>query len=171
VVKSRRLTVDELARAVGCSVRNVRALQSAGILPGPELRGRTGYYGEEHVRRLVAVQQLQAEGFSLAALRVLLRAYDEGDSLEEVLGLPPRPPRPARRGGARQPAPDPFDGFAGRRRPGRLLAVVPTSVLDCWPGEAAYPPVAEVLATAATRSGGTSAGAVVDGRRAERVAR
>src|SRR5579864_9506762 len=84
------ITIDELARATGCSVRNVRALQSAGVLPPPELRGRTGFYGEDHLRRLRAVLRLQDEGFSLAAVRSLLGAWERGSTLEEVLGLPAR---------------------------------------------------------------------------------
>lgn len=126
-------TVDELARAAGCSARNVRAMQSAGLLAPPELHGRTGYYGEEHLRRLDAVLRLQGEGFSLASLRALFAAYDEGARLEDVLGLPAR--------GARRPsseaAHDPFEGFARRPRTGRVLAVVPSPVLGMLPGEAA----------------------------------
>ena len=54
------LTIDELARQIGMTVRNVRAHQSRGLLPPPELRGRTGYYGPEHVARLKLIQELQS---------------------------------------------------------------------------------------------------------------
>jgi DNA-binding transcriptional MerR regulator len=63
------LTIDELARRVGMTVRNVRAHQSRGLLPAPEIRGRTGYYGPEHVVRLELVKDLQAEGFNLEAIK------------------------------------------------------------------------------------------------------
>jgi DNA-binding transcriptional MerR regulator len=63
------LTIDELARRVGMTVRNVRAHQSRALLPPPEIRGRTGYYGPEHVARLELVKDLQAEGFNLEAIR------------------------------------------------------------------------------------------------------
>ncbi len=63
------LTIDELASQVGMTVRNVRAHQSRGLLPPPEIRGRTGYYGPEHVARLELVKDLQAEGFNLEAIR------------------------------------------------------------------------------------------------------
>mgnify|MGYP002684132866 CR=1 FL=1 len=46
------MTIDELARASGMTVRNIRAHQSRGLLPAPEVRARTGYYGPEHVARL-----------------------------------------------------------------------------------------------------------------------
>src|SRR3954469_6089843 len=54
------LTIDELARAVGMTVRNVRAYASRGLMPPPRLVGRTGYYGEEHVTRLTLVRELLA---------------------------------------------------------------------------------------------------------------
>src|SRR6185437_14658101 len=41
------LTIDELARETGMTVRNIRAHQSRGLLPPPEVRARTGYYGPE----------------------------------------------------------------------------------------------------------------------------
>jgi DNA-binding transcriptional MerR regulator len=67
-----RLTIDELARRTGMTVRNVRAHQSRGLLPPPEIRGRTGYYGPEHAARLEMIKDLQAEGFSLGSIRRLL---------------------------------------------------------------------------------------------------
>ena len=62
------LTVDQLAREVGMTVRNVRAYAARGLLPPPRLVGRTGYYGPEHVRRLTQVRRLQDEGLNLAAI-------------------------------------------------------------------------------------------------------
>ena len=66
------LTIDQLAQRSGMTVRNVRAHQSRGLLPPPEVRGRTGYYGPEHVARLALIQEMQAEGFSLELIRRLL---------------------------------------------------------------------------------------------------
>jgi len=77
------LTIDELARRIGMTVRNIRAHQSRGLLPAPEVRGRTGYYGPDHVARLELIQELQAEGFNLELIgRLLERA---GGSSSEVL--------------------------------------------------------------------------------------
>ena len=56
------------------TVRNVRAHQSRGLLPPPEVRGRTGYYGHEHVARLELVRELQADGFNLELIRRLLES-------------------------------------------------------------------------------------------------
>ena len=54
------------------SVRNIRNHQSRGLLPPPEVRARTGYYGAEHVERLRLIQQMQAEGFKLSAIQRLI---------------------------------------------------------------------------------------------------
>jgi DNA-binding transcriptional MerR regulator len=67
------LTIDELARETGMTVRNIRAHQSRGLLPPPEVRARTGYYGPEHVARLRLIQELQGNGYNLAAIKDLVR--------------------------------------------------------------------------------------------------
>jgi DNA-binding transcriptional MerR regulator len=78
------LTIDELAREVGMTVRNVRAYRSRGLLPEPELRGRKGYYGRDHVARLEVIRDLKDRGFNLEAIgQIIDRA--PGDSLREVL--------------------------------------------------------------------------------------
>ena len=74
------LTLDGLARTAGTTGRNVRALQSKGLLPGPTLVGRTGEYGKAHVLRLRAVLGLQARGFGLRAIRELLLAWGPLDA-------------------------------------------------------------------------------------------
>ena len=66
------LTIDQLAQRTGMTVRNVRAHQSRGLLPPPEVRGRTGYYGPDHVARLELIRTLQADGFNLELIRRLL---------------------------------------------------------------------------------------------------
>jgi DNA-binding transcriptional MerR regulator len=82
-----RLTVDELARQAGTTTRNVRAHQTRGLLPGPSVVGRTGYYDEHHLARLRLIERLQERGFSLAAVAELLRAWEEGRSLSGLLGF------------------------------------------------------------------------------------
>ena len=72
--KEAELTIDELARRTGMTARNIRAHQSRGLLPPPEVRGRTGYYGAEHLARLELIRELQAEGFNLEAIRRLIEA-------------------------------------------------------------------------------------------------
>ncbi|MDP8992916.1 MAG: MerR family transcriptional regulator [Actinomycetota bacterium] len=82
-----RLTVDELAREAGTTTRNVRNYQSLGLLPPPEVVGRVGYYDEGHLARLRLVARLQGQGYSLAAIGALLRAWEEGRDLADVLGF------------------------------------------------------------------------------------
>jgi DNA-binding transcriptional MerR regulator len=77
------LTIDELARRTGMTVRNIRAHQSRGLLPPPQVRGRTGFYGLEHELRIELIRELQADGFKLEAISRLLESA--GGSTEEVL--------------------------------------------------------------------------------------
>src|SRR6476469_2002779 len=65
------------------TVRNLRAHQSRGLLPPPDVRGRTGYYGPDHVTRVELIKELQTEGFNLEAIRKLLEGTN--GSSEEVL--------------------------------------------------------------------------------------
>jgi DNA-binding transcriptional MerR regulator len=77
------LTIDELARRTGMTVRNIRAHQSRGLLPAPQVRGRTGFYGPEHESRINVIRELQADGYKLEAIGRLLDSA--GGSSEEVL--------------------------------------------------------------------------------------
>jgi DNA-binding transcriptional MerR regulator len=82
---SEGMTIEQLAQKTGMSVRNIRAHQSRGLLPAPEIRGRTGYYGHEHAARLELISEMQADGFNLRAIKRLLGTSD--GSVEEVLGF------------------------------------------------------------------------------------
>jgi DNA-binding transcriptional MerR regulator len=80
-------TIDELAQAAGTPTSTVRLYQSKGLLPPPRLVGRVGWYGEGHLARLRLIGRLQEQGFSLAAIRHLVDAWESGRGLPEVLGL------------------------------------------------------------------------------------
>src|SRR3981081_4606646 len=79
------LTVEQLAAAVGMSVRNIRNHHTRGLLPPPEVRARVGYYSPEHVARLRLILDLQADGFNLASIERLLSGSD--GLAERLLGL------------------------------------------------------------------------------------
>ena len=79
------LTVEQLAYETGMSVRNIRNHQSRGLLPPPEVRARTGYYGPEHVARLRLIQEMQAEGFKLSAISRLIGEH--GADADRFVGL------------------------------------------------------------------------------------
>jgi DNA-binding transcriptional MerR regulator len=70
------MTIRELAERTGMTVRNIRAHQTRGLLPPPVVRGRTGYYNEEHVVRIELTREMQADGLNLEAIR---RVLDSGD--------------------------------------------------------------------------------------------
>lgn len=71
------LTVDQVARLTGTTVRTIRWYQSEGLLPSPRREGRTARYDAAHVQRLEAIRDLQAHGLTLVAIRRLLeRAPD-----------------------------------------------------------------------------------------------
>jgi DNA-binding transcriptional MerR regulator len=74
------LTIDELSRATGMTVRNIRAHQSRGLLPAPRVVGRTGYYGQDHVARLELIREMQADGFNLGSISRLLEGVGESSS-------------------------------------------------------------------------------------------
>jgi DNA-binding transcriptional MerR regulator len=66
------LTIEQLAARAGMTGRNIRAHVTRGLLPPPRLRGRTGFYGAEHVARLQLIAGLQQQGFNLASIRKLV---------------------------------------------------------------------------------------------------
>jgi len=66
------LTIEQLAAHTGLTVRNIRSHVTRGLLPAPHLKGRTGYYGPQHVARLQLVTSLQEQGFNLAAITKLV---------------------------------------------------------------------------------------------------
>lgn len=82
-----RLRIDELAARTGVTSRNIRAYREKGLLPPPELEGRTGYYTEDHVRRLEIIDYLQQRGFSLEAIRQTLEAWTAGGDFSHLLTL------------------------------------------------------------------------------------
>ncbi len=95
-------TIEQLAARTGLTVRNIRSHVTRGLLPPPHLKGRTGYYGEEHVVRLDLITSLQEQGFNLASITKLVNGlaapwltepsevWDEGD-LAAQFGLAPDP--------------------------------------------------------------------------------
>ena len=80
------MTIEELARRTGMTVRNIRAHQTRGLLPAPAVRARTGYYGPEHVARLELIKEMQASGFNLSAIGHVLEMAPAGAG-EELLRL------------------------------------------------------------------------------------
>lgn len=79
--------IDELARAAGTTVRNVRAYQDRGLLPPPRREGRVGIYDEGHLARLRLIGELLGRGYTLANIAELVQAWESGKDLRDLLGL------------------------------------------------------------------------------------
>ncbi|MCF6525202.1 MerR family transcriptional regulator [Streptomyces sp. JJ36] len=73
------LTVDQLAARAGVTVRTIRFYSGRGLLPPPTIGPRrVGLYGMEHLSRLALIEELQAQGMTLAAIeRYLQRLPDD----------------------------------------------------------------------------------------------
>ena len=78
------LTIDELATAVGLTVRTTRYYASLGLIEPPERRGRIAYYGPVHRARLELVRALQDHGFTLQAIERILAGVPAGAGVEEL---------------------------------------------------------------------------------------
>ncbi len=78
------LTLEELTARVGLSVRTVRFYTSRGLVPPPVRRGRSGFYGRDHLARLELVQELQSHGFTLAAIERYVAGIPDGASPEDI---------------------------------------------------------------------------------------
>lgn len=79
--------IDELARAAGATVRNVRVYQDRGLLPSPRKEGRVGIYTDAHLARLRLIGRLLDRGYTFAHIAELISAWEHGRDLADVLGL------------------------------------------------------------------------------------
>ncbi|MEH3033716.1 MAG: MerR family transcriptional regulator [Aeromicrobium erythreum] len=79
--------IDELARAAGTTVRNIRAYQDRGLLHPPRVLGRVGVYSESHLRRLRRVLSLLRRGYASAQIQELLGAWESGTGLAGVIDV------------------------------------------------------------------------------------
>ncbi len=73
-----RWRIDELAHEAGVTVDTIRYYSREGLLSPPERSGRHKLYGPDHLNRLGRIRELQAQRFSLAAIRALLNADRPG---------------------------------------------------------------------------------------------
>ncbi len=84
---SEEFRLDDLARRAGVASTTIRLYQAKELLAPPRLAGRTGWYDESHLSRLRLIARLQAEGHSLAGIRNLLLEWEQGRSLDAVVGV------------------------------------------------------------------------------------
>ena len=64
--------IDELAQRAGLTVDTIRYYSREGLLLAPEKQGRNRLYGTQHLERLDRIRELQAQRFSLAAIRAIV---------------------------------------------------------------------------------------------------
>lgn len=65
----------------------MRAYQDRGLLPPPRRSGRVALYNEVHLARLRLIARLVERGYTLSSIGELLRAWESGHDIGEVLGL------------------------------------------------------------------------------------
>lgn len=79
------MTIDELARRVDMTARNIREWQTNGLVPSPQRRGRIGIYDDGHVSHIERIKSLRLQGFPLDVIRRILE--QSGESAPEVRRL------------------------------------------------------------------------------------
>ncbi|MDT0380018.1 MerR family transcriptional regulator [Streptomyces sp. DSM 42041] len=79
------LTVDQLAARAGVTVRTIRFYSTRGLLPPPAIGPRrVGRYGPDHLSRLALIEELQAQGMTLAAIERYLQRLPDDISPHEL---------------------------------------------------------------------------------------
>jgi DNA-binding transcriptional MerR regulator len=86
-VEDEGISVEELSARTGVTVRTIREYQTWQVLHPPTRVGRRGFYDDTHVRRLEGIARLQERGYSIAAIRDLFSAWEQGSGLRDVLGV------------------------------------------------------------------------------------
>lgn len=79
--------VDDIARAAGTTVRNVRAYQERGLLHPPTRVGRTSVFDDTHLSRLKLITSMLERGYTSAHILEMFTAWEHGKDLADVLGL------------------------------------------------------------------------------------
>ncbi|RRO17588.1 MerR family transcriptional regulator [Saccharopolyspora rhizosphaerae] len=79
--------IDDLARAAGTTVRNVRVYQDRELLPPPRKEGRAAIYSDAHLTRLKLIISMLERGYAFAQIKEMIGAWESGRSLGDVLGL------------------------------------------------------------------------------------
>jgi DNA-binding transcriptional MerR regulator len=73
------LSIGELGRMTGVNIRTIRYYETVGLLPEPpRTAGNQRVYGELHRRRLAFIRHSRDMGFSMEAIRDLLRLAEAG---------------------------------------------------------------------------------------------
>ena len=79
--------LEELARASGVSVRNIRAYRERGLLDPPRRDGRAALYDDYHLSQLNTISQLLSKGYNSAHIAEFFTGMRQGTDLADILGL------------------------------------------------------------------------------------
>ncbi|SCA55420.1 MerR family transcriptional regulator [Candidatus Terasakiella magnetica] len=73
-------TIGKVAKATGCKVPTIRYYEEIGILaPAERTAGNQRVFSQKHLDRLLFIRHARDLGFSLEAIRQLLRLSDDPD--------------------------------------------------------------------------------------------
>src|SRR5262249_20778472 len=81
------LSVEQLSARTGAPVRTIREYQTWRILHPPTRAGRRAFFDQAPVERLAGVAPPPDPGYSIAAIRDLFEAWEQGGDLRDVLGV------------------------------------------------------------------------------------
>lgn len=81
----RELRIEELSELAHTSVRNIRVYQEKGLLRPPVRRGRSAWYGPEHLSCLRRISTLLERGYTFATITELFTAEHLGLSVSEMI--------------------------------------------------------------------------------------
>ncbi|WP_343708497.1 MerR family transcriptional regulator [Mycobacterium sp.] len=79
--------IEDLARLAGTTTRNIRVYRDRGLLPPPLRVGRIALFNDTHLTRLRLITSMLDRGYTIAHVREMLSAWEEGKDLGDVLGL------------------------------------------------------------------------------------
>ncbi|BCQ08552.1 hypothetical protein JMUB5695_01987 [Mycobacterium heckeshornense] len=79
--------IDDLARLAGTTTRNIRVYRDRGLLHPPLRVGRIALYNDTHLTRLRLITSMLDRGYTIAHVREMLSAWEDGKNLGDVLGL------------------------------------------------------------------------------------
>ncbi len=141
-----RWTIDELGARVALALavdyggapngrvrdvpdrRTIRYYTTLGLLDRPaEMRGRTALYGRRHLRQLVAIKRLQANGLALAEVQQRLLGLPD-EELRQLARVPAEAEGPLPAGEEGEPAADRRASAFWKAQPEPAEAGVPAAL-------------------------------------------
>lgn len=84
---SREYRIDDLARLGGTTTRNVRVYRDRDLLPPPRRVGRIALFNDTHLTRLRLITSMLDRGYTIAHVKEMIGAWEQGKDLGDILGL------------------------------------------------------------------------------------